>query len=845
MASPNSTLPNDEKEAQDSLYNPGEQRTRELDGTHDTIPGYDRANDGLDAIDPDNNKSGGEPPDSAAGVRDAEDKGDWSSSYGGNKSRKGQKITAGNFRAILKKRGPLAAIITLVLGGGIGAGVLFGPSLLLVQIQESFLNAFDSQNTSLTIRTNKILTNKLVEDNTSGACKLVQIACKFSRPSNKLLTNLEKNGVLAFDADGNQVKKDGLFQTTRPSKYTFDGKDISAKDFAGELRSNAAFRSAFHKAYNPRFVGFTDSVFQGIQKRFGFDTSNKAAEDGTKKTSDRLNEASKGVNAVASEGAEEGAEGFLKKMLATKAGQVVSKIAQGGKGDTFGLIAGAVCTATDIPGMVISVVRAYQLVQVINYSMQFLTAGSALKAGTITQEQLSALGGLLTTVVAGKTAMDSFGMRYAMFGDLSSSSKSYQKFIPGGSVSTSGLGTFNQVTSSATKKATCDVATSPATGAAINVGLAVAGPETLGASLAVAAVNISVSWLASEFISQVGVPLIEKAVAGIDVKPLMQFFLGDLTQNLSGMDVGDALASGASNVMGQTANAGGNMPLTVDQAVAYHQTTQDVNLAYAQEDQATLSPLDPTNPNTFVGSIVGKLVPYFASITSVSSAFSSLASIPSGSLSTLLSSTTASAASAQQYSVCPDPAISNSGVAAGPFCNVEYGIPTQWINLDPQTVVSDLLASKDIDPDTGEPIDKGSDDHNSSLFAWINFCTDGTTDNLKGCEVVDKKTAEYSLYIMDHRIQKSMDESDSDGSDGESSSSQNGTDTSDNTDIQALLNSSLAAATANMSTEPIVVAPLSTSIAKPENATLNSSSTGTVASTYKPRINQGWYWTAA
>jgi hypothetical protein len=832
MASENPNPQGDDK--QDSHYNPGEQSYLEGMGAGYKKPADETASG--------SGKDGGGNDGSSDDIRDAEDGGGWnnnvSSSYAGNKSKSGQGISKGNFMAVLKKRGPVAAIITLVLGGGVGAGIFFGPSLLLVQIQESFLNTFDNQNTSMTIRTNKILTNKLTEQNTSGSCNIVKIACRFSRPSNKLLGNLEKNGVLAFDKNGEQIKKTGVFQADRPAKYTYGGKDIAAKDFASELRNNSAFRAAFHKAYNPRFVGFTDAVFRGVQKRFGFDTTNKDAADGKKKSADRLNDASKGANVVASD-TEKGAEGLVQKLISSKAGEVVSKIAKGGKGDTFGLIAGAVCTATDIPGILISVVRAYQLVQVINYSMQFLTAGSALKAGQITQEQASALGGLLTTAVAGKTAMDSFGIKSAMFGDKSSATKSYQKFIPGGSASTSVLGSINQVSSSAAKKDTCDVATSPATGAAINVGLAVAGPETLGVSLGIAAANIGISWLASEFISQVGVPLIEKALSGVNVQPLLKFFLGDLTQNLSGEDVGNALTSGASNLMAQTANLGGNMPLTVNEAIAYHQTTQDVNIAYAQEDQATHSPLDPTNPNTMVGSIVGKLVPYFASINSFSSALTSIASIPSGAFATLLSSSTASAATADRYSSCPDPAISGSGVAAGPFCNVEYGIPAEWINLDPQIVVEDLVNSGDVNADTGEVIDKGSDDKTASLSAWISFCTDGTTDNLKGCEITDKKSAEYSLYIMDHRIQQSMDEDTSGSSSSSTSASTSAVTTPDDTTaLQTLIQNSLAEIDA---ASTVTASTLSSAVAKPETIASTSTSQNKVTSL----LNRGWYWMMA
>ena len=81
MASPKSTLPNDEKEAQDSQYNPGEHHARELNAAHESIPGYNRANDGLD----DHPISAGdargvEPSDPASGLRDAESNPSWISS---------------------------------------------------------------------------------------------------------------------------------------------------------------------------------------------------------------------------------------------------------------------------------------------------------------------------------------------------------------------------------------------------------------------------------------------------------------------------------------------------------------------------------------------------------------------------------------------------------------------------------------------------------------------------------------------------------------------------------------------------------------------------------------------
>src|SRR5690554_5035008 len=106
MASPNSSSPNGEKQAQDSLYNPGDQAYRE--GLGASYNGAEK------------NSKSSESPDSADAVRDAEDAGgDWKNSFDGSSSKSGGGAKSMNFRTILKKRGPLGLIILLGLGGGL------------------------------------------------------------------------------------------------------------------------------------------------------------------------------------------------------------------------------------------------------------------------------------------------------------------------------------------------------------------------------------------------------------------------------------------------------------------------------------------------------------------------------------------------------------------------------------------------------------------------------------------------------------------------------------------------------------------------------------------------------
>jgi len=663
----------------------------------------------------------------------------------------------------LKKRSPIIAIIVGLVGGAIGIGGLASPALLLIHIEENFVNKYDTQNTSMTIRTNKLIAKKISADATSGACGKVQILCKFTRPSSTLLKNLSNNGIQALDGDGKVIDPKSWvspFPNTQPKSYQFTDNTgrlttVSAANFSNELNTNTEFRAAFHKAYNPRFIGYSDSVFKTIETRFGFDKSNKLADakntdDAMKKIDDTIKGDDGGAKLAASEG-DDVAESFMGKLIKDQATKAITTLRNSSKGGGVSLAAGAVCLGTNIPGLLTSTARAYQMAQVIRYGMVFLGTASAMKAGGATPLQASVAGSLLTAVVASKSAMDSFGMKYSLFGDTKASSKSYQKFVPGGETAAT-LSGISSVTNSPGVRAGCNVATNPATGAALNGVLVANTGDTLGASLAAAALNFGIGWAAGQIITLIAPPVIDGTLKlfAPQIKDLLATMYGDITEGISGEDVGNALASGASNMMGQTANAGGNMPLTVDEAVAYNNEAQQVQLAYTKEDRITSSPLDPTNSSTFLGSIVDKLLPYYSSITSATGILSSLTSLTTKTFSSLFQVNAATVDRAQ-YSLCNDPSISANDIAAGPFCNIYYGVPSEYLDMDPETIVNDLVTKGDIDENTGDPID------GSGYQSWVDLCTDGDSVKASSCKITNQDTAEYSLYTIDHRIQKTMD----------------------------------------------------------------------------------------
>lgn len=757
------------KEEQDSAYSPEEIDKRE--GAHDDIPGYNRKSDGLD----DHPISAG----SAMGLGSKEENPSATWKTGFNLVKDAAKSKS---LGPVSSKKPLVFILALITGGGLSIGGIFGSlGLLPIHIVEQFIGEYDSQNTSLTIRTDKIIAAKISREITSGSCNVIEIRCRYTRPSNKLITNLARNGIQARAADGSPTKvTTGPFPNERPDHYTYtdrktgDVVTVRPNEFSNTMRDNASFRAAFRAAYNPRYVAYADRIFNVIKERFTFRARDGLADSKSKdEARTRLGDISKGLDigvrnlaglaagsltAKAEELAAEKAEELITK----EAEDSAKKVAKSGRGNLVGLVAGVACLASDVPGITIKIVRAYQLAQLIKYAAAVLTVVGAIKAGDATPEETSAIGDLFTEIVDGKSALDSFGIKYTLFGDTKTSDTTYRKFSPGsGAVSI--FGGVSSVTDSVAVNEACKFAANPITGASLN--LALAGSI---AGLPAAAANIVVGAAASQVLQFFLPGIIENAVGFLRTTgvlgAVMSQLLGDLTQNLLPIEAGNAFTSGASSLMGQTANAGGNMPLTVEDALAYEGMTDQVNLAYAEEQRATLSPLDASSPYTMLGSMVSQLLPYYSRLGSIGGVMSTVGSMVTGSLGKLSTAYAAADINPSKYQLCDDPAIIDKKVAAGPFCNIQYGIPPKYLDRDPLAVLNELIASGDVDPNTGEPIDKSSllDEFNytykleGSLKGWIDLCTDGTTKYVEECKITDD-TAKYALYTIDRRIQTTMD----------------------------------------------------------------------------------------
>lgn len=677
-------------------------------------------------------------------------------------------LKPGGLVAVVKKKSPMLAIVITLAGLVTGVGIFGGSTLLPMGIVANVVQKFNpAQETSLSIRTNRMLVSKLVKGTTTGSCSVIKIACRYTRPSNRFLAQLEKNGIQLMDSKGRIVKASKWLPNTRPKSYRYFNNEsesvvVEAKNLKRILLDDDAFRARFSNATRTRFMSVTDNVFNTIKARFTFNTNDRLKDTPDEKAvTGEVDELSalddNGAKAAANAGtaeAEVAAETFAKNELKTTAEEILEKLGKAGKGDAIILAAGAACLISDTPSIIIKANRAFQMAQLIKYSAVFLSAFGAIKAGDATPAEAGAIGAVLTKVVADKSAMDSFGMRYVMTGDkLPKKTDGYKAFSPGSSMIKK-FGGMAKLSNNTAKIQTCKYMMNPVAGASLNAVMA-----GTGVGIVAAAVNFAAGYVIGTAIEKFAPTIVDLVIENspISMTSILEFFFGDLTKGLKGEAVGDALTSGAAHMMGQTANAGGNMPLTVPQAVAYDNATKQVQLAYAKEDRATKSPLDASSQNTFLGSIVQKLIPYFTSsgstLGSFSNTFSSISNTVVGSFGLALNPLAVSAASpnGDEYKLCDDPEITGNGTAAGPFCNIIYGVPTKYLDKDPVDVMNNLIVKGEIDEDTGEP--------KEGLKDWVELCTDGTTDQANNCKITDE-TADYALYTIDHRIQVAMDEDD-------------------------------------------------------------------------------------
>ena len=677
-----------------------------------------------------------------------------------NKPKKGKGKSSG-FSAMnkLKRFGPTGAVASMLLVGAVGIGSstsIMGS--LLVSIKESIVTNIDQQQYTSSSRSNRILSRRLADNATSGSCTLVKIACRFHKPTNYQLKQLDKAGVKALDEAGEVIEKGKLIGGKRPAHYLIDGEKISAKDFKKALRNNPKLRNAFRRAYNPRWVNWVDDAAVKFLKKIGV-TKKVADKLNTKKAKKALTEATDELTKIEDKGGDK-----IKKEIAEEAGDFAKKEAKKTAkkgGDAKLMMAQGICAAAKAPNVIVNINKAFRIAQYAKLGYTFLTAADAIKKGEATPEMVNNVATILTQSYTKKDgsikkpATDSKLMKYTMGLGTSGSSSSYIPGVGGA------LATYLGVVNSEPVKVGCDLVGSTAAEVAVEVfdgiknGLGPVGWAWTAGEFALEGI-LSLESVQQQLSSAMG-GIVQTAIDTfgnwVDMKALAEYFLGDKTKGATGTDVGDITGVGLSNSMADQASYTGNAPLTVQQKVAFdEQIVQPERIALAEEDRLTHSPFDISSPNTFLGSIAIRFVPYLGMASSPLAFVSAISSISTSSLFNLFNPSAYAKNIIDENKCTQNSVLANEkDIAVGPACDVQYGVPTDYMGIEPDQVASELSASGDIDED-------GKVKSNSELQDWIDTCNQASIINTKECTVDSRQRALYNLYQIDKRTVDGMDE---------------------------------------------------------------------------------------
>jgi cell wall-associated NlpC family hydrolase len=754
---------------------------------------------------------------------------------GGKKNKK--KNQPGAY-VMLAKKTPMNIIIALLLGGFGGVSLLFSPGAIIVDLKEKMVDKFDDQLAAMDVRTTAMIKKKF-KGTTKGVCtKVVNIRCKFNSMSDKQLKKLEKAGI-KVNTTGDKTLIRGR---AKIDSFEFNGKTIKASEFASELRTNTAFRSAMFKGYNPKLAGFADSRFMKLAQKLGISKQKNVTgdtDDERRKSvvdsanGDKVAEQTAGVHSEeeSCDGGDDCKDG-KRTVYKDENGNTIDKakydarisessslnsefkarksLSETGSKVAKGTLKGALTVTALGLGAVDSACTGYQLIrtvgfaakylgmlQLLRYAQVFMNTADSIKAGDATPEQVEYVGKILTTPNSeGKGATDSYGYKYAVYGDINGMPRPEDtkaesvsddgnkvelseaekqkilindettKYINGQLVSKNILTDIVALTESigaGTADAlddACDFVKS-GWGQAIIIGAAV-----VGAVVAFFTGGASLGW---GTVAQVTVSIAISVAMAMLTPKLIDMAAGTVIGNdelTNGNRTGNAITSGMGGYNAQTAQGRGLAALKVEDAPAYMALTDDTQAQYAALDRYEKSPFDTSSPNTFLGALVSKFIPYSTGFSSFTGTLSSITNMAATSFSSLLPSVSAADPTAE-FRVCQDMDYQELDLAVDPFCNPRFGLSGDALSLDSDKVLDYMINNGYIDEDSGEP--KADTDYSK----YIENCMDRsvsiggyTEDNSsKGEECIngahsgeeEKKYDMFRVYFIDFSIDDGME----------------------------------------------------------------------------------------
>ena len=200
-----------------------------------------------------------------------------------------------------------------------------------------------------------------------------------------------------------------------------------------------------------------------------------------------------------------------------------------------------------------------------------------------------------------------------------------------------------------------------------------------------------------------------------------------LVSNMVGEDAGYAINSGFNMYTGMQQRMSSGLPATKKALIAQYHEQQSVIASESRYDRQTKSPLDPSSPHTFMGSLMNSLIPLATTMSSPIMTFSKINSAVASSISRLLPTAAADDINQIKTSIndnCPSGNAFEEPLAMDAFCN-NY-ITTDYSTMrTPPDEVFDQVGAENFDLDKiDENVNNGNPEikDNSELAKWTLAC---------------------------------------------------------------------------------------------------------------------------
>ena len=650
-------------------------------------------------------------------------------------------------RGFLKKKGPLVAIMTLLLGGG----ALMGGAQTLMPFATAnrIIQEFNSMQTVMNKRSRSFLRTQLNTERYLSPTRVTIFGNEKFKLTSKQIKNFKTEGIEVMDVEvgGRKVRlltfDDGSGEL-QPILTSTDINKVDADELGEALRSanpdlnfksgaidiDAAFevdgfRNGYLKSsqtWRGAIAGWFDSLVLKIFDRLGISRNRfktwKTASDIEAGNAEFKRAASgdgvddKGIEGQAKEevknkdGVDADGDGEVDTTLEdktvteadndklsatdsqteieTKLGNKARALIQAASGLTD-----VVYVAMTVGTAINSIAVAQEVMQLINYITGYLEAVQKVQAGDGDASPMAYYTNLLTTPDEdGETGMEAQGIGLLFgSGTIDLNDESVKKYNLEGGVTL--LGIELNFSAEDMKNAAYMKMMTTSIGAVLDLILLVTGPVGWTASL--------LKSFLVDVVIDVGVGLILDKILSVllsvVIPGLAAMLAEDLVSDVLGEDAGNALSSAANIYLAKNHQGSGGSPGDQATVLAYKRETEIILAEEAEYDRATRSPFDVTSQNTFLGSLLYSLMPLAASMQGGFGFWGGLVNLTQSSFAKILP--TASALEETQLITqqgeCP--LLESVGIMGDAYCNPYYTSDLSTIDEDPGEDIYETVAA--------------------------------------------------------------------------------------------------------------------------------------------------------